>query len=592
MLLFMLAGCSIESYVDTTMIHEQGLKNLVYLYDLGPSHWEEYKTSYFHYRKITREQEYPLIFASVPDPFSANYTKELMEEEWSPKVQDLRADAYSSTLETSKNGIEFVVAYTTQSYTKIESTINVIRTSFICVVLSMASIYFTRDAQNLVLDPLERMIEKVKLIAKNPLAAATDEVNEAGVMTFLQKKEEGVIDEKQRKEAQQYETAVLERAIVKIGHLLALGFGEAGGGIIGQNMTNGGELNPMMPGQKTYCIFGFCILDHFVDSTEVLQTEIMSFVNQVAEITHSMVDRYGGSANKNIGDAFLLVWKFYDPKEIEAMDVTGKFNNEKICLENQVIADVSVFSFLKIIAKLNKYKHILKYKKNKELQRRCDGKFAVRMGFGIHQGWAIEGAIGSFFKIDASYLSPNVNMAARLEAATKQFGTLLLISGHLRDILSQDFQDICREIDTVTVKGSIKPMRLFTIDIQTEDLESCEDPLQHKSIREKKAIRDQMKRDLFKRLYSGSITTWQEFNNDHEFLELRKNVDPEYEELFAKTYRAYIDGDWKTAGEGAAKLVEQRPEDGPAVNLNKIINTRHNRKTPETWKGYRELTSK
>ena len=55
MLLFMLAGCSIESYVDTTMIHEQGLKNLVYLYDLGPSHWEEYKTSYFHYRKITRE---------------------------------------------------------------------------------------------------------------------------------------------------------------------------------------------------------------------------------------------------------------------------------------------------------------------------------------------------------------------------------------------------------------------------------------------------------------------------------------------------------------------------------------------------------
>ena len=33
-----------------------------------------------------------------------------------------------------------------------------------------------------------------------------------------------------------------------------------------------------------------------------------------------MVDRYGGSANKNIGDAFLLVWKFKDPDEIEKMD--------------------------------------------------------------------------------------------------------------------------------------------------------------------------------------------------------------------------------------------------------------------------------
>ena len=34
---------------------------------------------------------------------------------------------------------------------------------------------------------------------------------------------------------------------------------------------------------------------------------------------------------------------------------------------------------------------------------------------------------GSEFKIDASYLSPNVNLAARLEAATKQFGVPLLL---------------------------------------------------------------------------------------------------------------------------------------------------------------------
>lgn len=33
------------------------------------------------------------------------------------------------------------------------------------------------------------------------------------------------------------------------------------------------------------------------------------FVNTVAEIVHGLVDQYGGSANKNIGDAFLLVWK-------------------------------------------------------------------------------------------------------------------------------------------------------------------------------------------------------------------------------------------------------------------------------------------
>ena len=34
------------------------------------------------------------------------------------------------------------------------------------------------------------------------------------------------------------------------------------------------------------------------------------FVNEIAEIVHGTVDHYNGSANKNIGDAFLLVWKF------------------------------------------------------------------------------------------------------------------------------------------------------------------------------------------------------------------------------------------------------------------------------------------
>ena len=144
----------------------------------------------------------------------------------------------------------------------------------------------------------------------------------------------------------------------------------------------------------------------------------MSYVNKIAEITHSVVDRYGGSANKNIGDAFLLVWKFQNPKEIEEMDLMNDYNNTNISHDNQVIADMSVFSFVKIIAKINKYHHIIEYNNNEKLLEAMPD-FKVRMGFGLHQGWAIEGAIGSYFKIDASYLSPNVNLAARLESATK-----------------------------------------------------------------------------------------------------------------------------------------------------------------------------
>ena len=60
------------------------------------------------------------------------------------------------------------------------------------------------------------------------------------------------------------------------------------------------------------------------------------------------------------------------------------------------------------------------------LQNRMPG-YRVKIGFGLHVGWAIEGAIGSSRKIDATYLSPHVNLASRLEAATKQYVLCILL---------------------------------------------------------------------------------------------------------------------------------------------------------------------
>ena len=82
------------------------------------------------------------------------------------------------------------------------------------------------------------------------------------------------------------------------------------------------------------------------------------------------------------------------------------------------MADLALFSFVKIVAKINRFEEIIEYRNNPGLNARIKD-YTVKMGFGLHFGWAVEGAIGSEFKIDASYLSPNVNIAARLEAATK-----------------------------------------------------------------------------------------------------------------------------------------------------------------------------
>lgn len=169
-------------------------------------------------------------------------------------IESYRADEYSSFSKKAKNGLDFVVIYSTRNYLIIESIIALSRTVFVSVVLAIAAVYFQKDANNLVLYPIERMLEKVRMIAKNPLAAAGDDVEMAGVMSMMHNQEK----KNNKTDDANLETAMLEQAIMKIGHLLALGFGEAGSAIIGGNMTSGGDLNPMMPGVRSYAIFGFC----------------------------------------------------------------------------------------------------------------------------------------------------------------------------------------------------------------------------------------------------------------------------------------------------------------------------------------------
>jgi len=56
------------------------------------------------------------------------------------------------------------------------------------------------------------------------------------------------------------------------------------------------------------------------------------------------------------------------------------------------------------------------------------------MVFGLHAGWAIEGAVGSPMKVDATYLSPHVNMAARMETACRQYGVHVLMTENFYEV--------------------------------------------------------------------------------------------------------------------------------------------------------------
>ena len=474
--------------------------------------------------------------------------------------------------------------------TEYEAAMNIAKTFFVMIVLSVGAIMFTRIAEQLVIGPIERMVNMVKKLAEDPLASVSHD------------------DELQHhhaKTSSTYETALLETTLHKIGALLQVGFGEAGTEIIRQNMGHGGNLNPLIAGRKMTGIFGFCDIRQFTDATECLQEEVMVFVNRIGEIVHEATHQYSGAANKNIGDAFLLVWRMpaTEPGDpLMAASVAGSERNHSMALtasrggdaitsgdaivdvESTVdmeskemvdratlsasqLADNALYAFLKVvvdIANSNENGQLRQYRNDPRLASRFPDGYSVKMGYGLHLGWAIEGAIGSRLKIDASYLSPNVNMASRLEAATKQYGTPILMSHLFANSLSPAAYRFCRRIDKVTVKGSEDPVELFTFDVTD--------------------IPD----------YLGAVNSQgrakARFGSDPNVAFLQRSIDKSFFSVFERGVELYLGGAWGDSTKEIRRALELKPGDGPCQTLLRVMGEAA--EAPDSWAGVRNLTEK
>ena len=279
------------------------------------------------------------------------------------------------------------------------------------VLLLVFTGLFIWIADKLVLRPIEAMVQVVHQISENPL----QEHFETDTSLFKR----GM------------ETTMLLHTITKIAGLLRLGFGSAGADIISKNLSGANALNTAQAGTIVQGIFAFCDIRDFTVTSECLLEEIVPFVNRIACIIHDTAHDFGGEANKNVGDAFLLVWKF------------GKSDFST--------ADVTVFTMMKVTSVIATEQNILDCitpEGRRAIHRRLPD-FRVRIGIGMHVGWAIEGAIGSKRKIDPTYLSPHVNLCMKLEEMTKAYRTHIVISGTLFEMCSHRCQQYCRQVDRV-----------------------------------------------------------------------------------------------------------------------------------------------
>mmetsp|Transcript_28338 Transcript_28338/g.50177 ORF Transcript_28338/g.50177 Transcript_28338/m.50177 type:complete len:1006 (+) Transcript_28338:66-3083(+) len=472
-------------------------------------------------------------------------------------------------------------------FTRLEAKFSLIITVFVCFVLCLASLFFSNDADKLVLNPVEIMISRVEKIRDNPLMAMK--------MSDEEFRQEEVRKQKERMQEQNkwqiakdtimctsksvvsepMETVILEKTIIKIGSLLALGFGEAGANIIEHNMhgVESAMVTAMVEGTRVECIIGCARIRDFSTATEVLRGNVMTFVNQIAEIVHGVVDEFHGAANKNNGDMFLLIWR--------TSDLDDGYSSK--------LADMAMLAFTRILGAVHRSPVLASYRSHPGLQQRMGKNCRVNLSFSLHYGWAIEGAVGSEFKIDASYLSPNVSIAESLEGATLIYSVSILVSESVIGICTPEMAAKCRLIDRVLLTG--QTMELYVIDLDYMSLMVEQPPVGHITWNPRQRFRVRQFLEAEKAMkWCDEVQIVSYFNENPDVATMRFRYTLEFTHVFNMGYQNYSEGEWQVAQRFLSLTRTMLGvEDGPSAALLRYMEIPYKFEKPPTWKGIRDL---
>jgi len=92
---------------------------------------------------------------------------------------------------------------------------------------------------------------------------------------------------------------------------------------------------------------------------------------------------------------------------------------------------------------------------------RAEGRPTLDIGIGINSGEMIAGNIGSDTIMSYTVIGDAVNLGARLESLTKEYGARILISDETRLRLTSGV--VTRLIGEVTVKGRTRPVTVHEV---------------------------------------------------------------------------------------------------------------------------------
>ncbi len=162
--------------------------------------------------------------------------------------------------------------------------------------------------------------------------------------------------------------------------------------------------------------------------------ENFRFINSYLSRVSPIVREYGGFIDKYIGDAIMALFPGQTDDAVRAAIALQK----AVCQYNE--------------------------------HRRARGYRELRVGVGLHTGTLMLGIIGESERMEGTVISDAVNLAARMEGLTKNYGANIVMSEQTLIKMLESDQFNFRFLDWVQVKGKTQPVSVFEIfdgDVET-----------------------------------------------------------------------------------------------------------------------------
>lgn len=186
-----------------------------------------------------------------------------------------------------------------------------------------------------------------------------------------------------------------------------------------------------MGGEKIVCSVLFCDVRDFTSISEKIQpAELVEMMNEYFGPVTADIINLGGYIDKFIGDAVMAL-----------------FGVPKATNDHALKAGLAALAIQRRAAELE------------PLFQKKYGIAAFRVGVGVHTGPVIMGNMGSSQRINYTAMGDAVNLASRLEGATKGLGAPILISQATYEAVGSRAE--ATYLDEISVKGKEEKIKVY-----------------------------------------------------------------------------------------------------------------------------------